>query len=129
MVGLYVFFYSTLHLLCYLGLDYQFAWNDIQKDIIKHRYVLVGFLSWILLIPLAVTSTDKMVNRLKQSWKKIHYLIYAVAPLVIFHFVWLVKKDITEPLLYGAILLLLLILRINFEYIIKYWLNNMKSKF
>ena len=113
MLGLFVFFYASVHLLCYLGLDYQFEWMDIKNDIIKHRYVLVGFLGWIFLLPLAITSSDKMIRRLKANWKRLHRLIYVIAILGVLHFLWLVKKDITEPLLYAAIIFLLFILRLN----------------
>jgi sulfoxide reductase heme-binding subunit YedZ len=113
MLGLFVFFYASIHLLCYIGLDYQFAWLDIKNDIIKHRYVLVGFLGWLLLLPLAITSSDKMIRRLKANWKKLHSLIYVIAILGVLHFIWLVKKDITEPLIYGVIILFLFALRLN----------------
>ena len=115
MLGLFVFFYASIHLLCYVGLDYQFAWIDIKNDIMKHRYVLVGFLGWLLLLPLAVTSSDKMIRRLKGNWKRLHSLTYLIAILGVLHFIWLVKKDISEPLIYAAIVLLLLILRLNFS--------------
>jgi methionine sulfoxide reductase heme-binding subunit len=114
MLGLFVFFYASIHLFSYIGLDYQFAWIDIKNDIIKHRYVLVGFIGWLLLLPLAITSSDKMIRRLKGNWKRLHSLIYLIAILGVLHFIWLVKKDISEPLIYGAIVLLLLILRLNF---------------
>ena len=114
MLGLFTFFYASVHLLCYIGLDYQFAWIDIKNDIIKHRYVLVGFLGWLLLLPLAITSSDKMIRRLKANWKRLHRLIYLIAILGVLHFIWLVKKDITEPLIYAAIVLLLFTLRLNF---------------
>ena len=113
MLGLFVFFYTSIHLLCYIGLDYHFAWIDIKNDIIKHRFVLVGFLGWILLLPLAITSSDKMIRRLKTNWKLLHRLIYVVAILGVLHFIWLVKKDLTEPLIYAAIISILLILRLN----------------
>lgn len=113
MLGLFVFFYASIHLLCYIGLDYHFAWIDIKNDIIKHRFVLVGFLGWILLLPLAITSSDKMIRRLKTNWKLLHRLIYVVAILGVLHFIWLVKKDLTEPLIYAAIISILLILRLN----------------
>lgn len=115
MLGLFVFFYASIHLLCYIGLDYQFAWIDIKNDIIKHRYVLVGFIGWLLLLPLAITSSDKMIRRLKGNWKRLHSLTYLIAILGVLHFIWLVKKDISEPLIYAAIVLLLLILRLNFS--------------
>ena len=113
MLGLFVFFYASIHLLCYVGLDYHFAWIDIKNDIIKHRYVLVGFLAWLLLFPLAITSSDKMIRRLKVNWKRLHRLIYAIAILGVLHFMWLVKKDLTEPLIYAAIVSILLILRLD----------------
>ena len=113
MLGLFVFFYDSIHLICYIGLDYQFAWIDIKNDIIKHRYVLVGFLAWLLLLPLAITSSDKMIRKLKKNWKLLHRLIYVIAILGVLHFIWLVKKDITEPLIYAAIVSILLILRLN----------------
>ena len=113
MLGLFVFFYASIHLLCYIALDYHFDWVDIKNDIIKHRYVLVGFLAWLLLLPLAITSSDKMIRKLKANWKLLHRLIYVIAILSVLHFIWLVKKDITEPLIYAAIVSILLILRLN----------------
>ena len=113
MLGLFVFFYASIHLLCYIGLDYHFAWIDIKNDIIKHRYVLVGFLAWVLLLPLAITSSDKMIRKLKMKWKLLHRLIYVIAILGVLHFIWLVKKDITEPLIYFAIVSILFILRLD----------------
>jgi len=113
MLGLFVFFYASIHLLCYIALDYHFDWVDIKNDIIKHRYVLVGFLGWLLLLPLAITSSDKMMRKLKANWKLLHRLIYVIAILGVLHFIWLVKKDITEPLIYAAIVSILLILRLN----------------
>ena len=113
MLGLFVFFYASIHLLCYIALDYHFDWVDIKNDIIKHRYVLVGFLGWLLLLPLAITSSDKMIRKLKANWKILHRLIYVIAILGVLHFIWLVKKDITEPLIYAAIVSILLILRLN----------------
>jgi sulfoxide reductase heme-binding subunit YedZ len=113
MLGLFTFFYATIHLLCYLGIDYQFAWLDIKNDIVKHRYVLLGFLSWLLLLPLALTSSDHMIRKLKMNWKRLHRLIYLIAILGILHFIWLVKKDITEPIIYAGIVSLLFLLRLN----------------
>jgi sulfoxide reductase heme-binding subunit YedZ len=113
MLGLFVFFYASIHLLCYIAVDYHFDWVDIKNDIVKHRYVLVGFLGWLLLLPLAITSSDKMIRKLKANWKLLHRLIYVIAILGVLHFIWLVKKDITEPLIYAAIVSILLILRLN----------------
>ncbi len=113
MLGLFTFFYATVHLLCYIGLDYHFAWIDIKNDIIKHRYVLVGFLGWLLLLPLAITSSDNMMRKLKFNWKRLHRLIYLIAILGVLHFLWLVKKDITEPLIYAFIIFILFLLRLT----------------
>ncbi|MFM8491126.1 MAG: sulfite oxidase heme-binding subunit YedZ, partial [Candidatus Methylopumilus sp.] len=113
MLGLFTFFYATVHLLCYIGLDYHFAWIDIKDDIIKHRYVLVGFSGWLLLLPLAITSSDEMKRKLKSNWKRLHRLIYLIAILGVLHFLWLVKKDITEPLIYASIIFILFLLRLN----------------
>lgn len=113
MLGLFTFFYATVHLLCYIGLDYHFAWIDIKDDIIKHRYVLIGFSGWLLLLPLAITSSDEMKRKLKSNWKRLHRLIYLIAILGVLHFLWLVKKDITEPLIYASIIFILFLLRLN----------------
>ena len=111
MIGLYAFFYATLHLLSYVVLDQFFDWPEILKDIIKHPYITVGFLAWLLMIPLAVTSTKGMMKRLGRRWKQLHRLVYVIAILGIIHFTWLVKADYQEPLIYGLILSLLLGLR------------------
>ena len=113
MLGLFAFFYCTLHLLCYIGLDYYFAWDDIKNDILKHRYVLVGFLAWLLLVPLAITSTNRMIIRLKTTWKKLHRLVYLIAILGLLHFFWLVKKDMTQPIIYSIVIISLLLFRLN----------------
>jgi methionine sulfoxide reductase heme-binding subunit len=111
MIGLYAFFYATLHLLAYVVLDQFFDWSGILKDIIKHPYITVGFLAWLLLIPLAVTSTKGMMKRLGRRWKLLHRLVYLIAILGVIHFTWLVKADYREPLIYGLILSVLLGLR------------------
>jgi sulfoxide reductase heme-binding subunit YedZ len=113
MLGLFTFFYATIHLFCYIGLDYQFAWIDIKNDIIRHRFVLVGFLGWLLMLPLTMTSSDRMIRKLKTNWKRLHRLIYLIAILGVLHFIWLVKKDITQPLFYAIIIFILFILRLN----------------
>lgn len=117
MLGLFVFFYSTVHFICYVGIDYQFAWHDMKDDILKHRYVLVGFLAWLLLIPLAITSSNKMIQRLRTKWKRLHRLVYLIAILGLLHFFWLIKKDMTQPLIYSGVLLILFLLRMNFKFL------------
>ena len=115
MLGLFVFFYASLHMLTYIGLDYRFDMNEISKDILTKRFIFVGFAAWLLLVPLALTSSKKMMNILKQYWKKLHRLIYLIALLGVTHFIWLVKKDITEPLIYLLIILFLLAFRVKFK--------------
>lgn len=108
MLGLYAFFYACVHLGVYLGLDLRGYWAQIFEEIVKRPYITVGFLAWLLLIPLAVTSTQGWMRRLKRNWGKLHKAIYAIGVLAVLHFWWLVKSDIREPLLYAAILALLL---------------------
>lgn len=112
MLGLYAFFYVSLHFLTYLILDQFFDWREIIQDIIERPYITVGFLAFVLLLPLAITSTKKMIHRLGKRWHKLHKLIYIIAILGVLHFLWLVKADLLEPLIYGCILALLLILRL-----------------
>lgn len=115
MLGLFVFFYASIHLLTYAGLDHHFAWNIILEDIIKHRYVLVGATAWLLLLPLAITSSQKMKKILKHKWVKLHRLVYIIAILGVLHYLWLVKKDLTQPMIYAAIITILLLFRIKFK--------------
>ena len=115
MLGLFAFFYASLHMLTYVGLDYRFDMNEISKDILTKRFIFVGFAAWLLLVPLALTSSKKMMSVLKQYWKKLHRLIYLIALLGVTHFIWLVKKDVTEPLIYLLIILFLLAFRFKFK--------------
>tara|TARA_B100000674_G_scaffold45580_1_gene31556 strand:- start:418 stop:996 length:579 start_codon:yes stop_codon:yes gene_type:complete len=115
MLGLFVFFYATLHLLTYVVIDYRLDWNQITDDVIKKKYVFVGFAAWLLLIPLAITSSQKMITLLKQNWKRLHRLIYAIAILGSLHFIWLSKTIYFKPLIYFIIITILLILRVNFK--------------
>ena len=115
MLGLFAFFYASLHMLTYVALDYRFDVNEISKDILTKKYIFVGFAAWLLLVPLAITSSKKMMSILKQYWKKLHRLIYLIALLGVTHFIWLVKKDVTEPLIYLLIILFLLGFRIKFQ--------------
>jgi len=124
MLGLWMFFYACLHITTYVWLDYSFLWSDIVKDIIKHPYVIVGFSAFLLTIPLAVTSNSFMIKRLKKNWKKLHQLIYVIAILAILHFWWLVKKDVTEPFYYAAVLIILFGIRLYYQYSSKKVVNN-----
>ena len=108
MLGLYAFAYASLHLSAYLGLDLRGYWTQIFEDIAKRPYITVGFIAWLLLVPLAITSTTGWIKRLGRNWARLHMLVYAVAVLAVLHFWWLVKSDIREPALYAGIAALLL---------------------
>ena len=109
MLGLFAFFYASLHFVSYIWLDQFFMWDAIIEDILDRPYITVGVASFLLLIPLAVTSTNGMVRRLGgRRWQRLHQLVYVIAVLGVIHFLWLVKSDISEPVIYGAILALLL---------------------
>jgi sulfoxide reductase heme-binding subunit YedZ len=108
LLGLYAFFYATLHLGVYLGLDLRGYWTQIFEEIAKRPYITVGFTAWLLLVPLAVTSTQGWIRRLGRNWGKLHKTVYAIGVLAVLHFWWVVKSDIREPLLYAGILAVLL---------------------
>jgi methionine sulfoxide reductase heme-binding subunit len=109
MLGLYAFFYGALHLSSYLTFDHAFALTEIVKDIVKRPFITVGFVTLVLMAPLAVTSTNTMVRRLgAKRWMALHRVVYLIAPLGALHFWWMVKKDVTEPALYAAVLAVLL---------------------
>jgi len=113
MVGLYCFFYASVHMLLYIWLDQFFNLGDIIDDIIERPFITVGVISFLALIPLAVTSNDKMKKRLgSERWKRLHSLVYFIGMGGALHFFMLVKKDITEPLIYIAILVILLGIRL-----------------
>jgi sulfoxide reductase heme-binding subunit YedZ len=113
MLGLLAFFYASLHVLTYTGLDQVFDWPAIWKDVTKRKFIFVGLAAFVLLIPLALTSTNASVRRLGFArWKQLHRLAYVAPALGVLHFFWRVKKDATEPLTYGAVLAVLLALRL-----------------
>ena len=118
MLGLFVFFYATLHLLTYVVIDYRLDWNQIIDDVVKKKFIFIGFAAWLLLIPLVLTSSQKMIIALKHNWKKLHKLIYIIAIFGSLHFIWLSKTIYFKPLIYLIIIIFLLILRINFKRII-----------
>jgi sulfoxide reductase heme-binding subunit YedZ len=103
MLGLYAFFYACLHFTTYIWLDVWFDLAAVAKDIVKRPFITVGFTAFVLLVPLAVTSTRAMQRRLGRNWQRLHRLVYAVAVLGVLHFWWLVKRDITEPALFGLV--------------------------
>ena len=115
MFGLFIFFYASVHLMTYVGLDYRFDLASIGDDIIKKKYIFIGFSAWLLLIPLAVTSNKRMMKILKDKWKKLHQLIYLISLFGSIHYLWLVKRDLTEPLIFLAVILILLAFRLKFK--------------
>jgi sulfoxide reductase heme-binding subunit YedZ len=112
MLGLETFLYVCLHFSVYLGVDQFFDWPAIGQDIVKRKFITIGFAAFLLLIPLAITSTDGMVRRLGFTrWKKLHRLIYVAAVLGVIHFVWRVKSDLRQPMIFAAALAVLLAIR------------------
>ena len=113
MIGLFAFFYACLHFTTYIWLDKFFNLHEMLADIAKRKFITVGFAAFVLLIPLAVTSTAGWIRRLGgKRWQALHRLIYVSAIAGVVHYLWLVKKDIREPLMYGAILSVLLLYRV-----------------
>lgn len=108
MLGLFAFFYVCLHFAVYLVFDQFFDWRSIAEDVIKRPYITVGFAGFLLLIPLAVTSTHSMMKRLGRNWQRLHRLVYVISILGVLHYLWLVKADLTQPLVYASILGVLL---------------------
>ena len=115
MFGLFIFFYASVHLMTYVGLDYRFDLTSIGDDIIKKKYIFIGFSAWIMLIPLAATSNKRMMKILKSKWKKLHLLIYIISLFGSIHYLWLVKRDLTEPIIFMVIIVILLATRLKFK--------------
>ena len=118
-LGLYAFLYATIHVIIFVDLDYGLAWSLIVQTIIEKPYIVVGVISFLMLVPLAFTSFDIWKKRLGRNWKRLHQMIYLIAPLVVLHYAWGKKGDffrlqgeIIRPLIYGVIVLLLLIMRL-----------------
>ena len=113
MIGLFAFYYMTLHLSSYVVLDHYFNWDFLFKDIYKRPFISLGFFSFILTLPLAFTSNNIMLKKLRyKTWKNIHRLIYIIAPIASLHYYLLTKADKTEPLIYLIIIFILLIFRV-----------------
>jgi methionine sulfoxide reductase heme-binding subunit len=123
MLGLYAFFYGCLHLTTYVWLDQFFDPVAIARDIVKRPFITMGFTAFVLMIPLALTSSNAMVRRLGAArWQKLHRLVYAVATAGVVHYWWLVKRDVTQPLLYALVLVALLAARVG------YWLGVQRGE-
>ncbi len=113
MLGLFTFFYASVHMLSYVGLDYRFDFEPLINDVLKKKFIFIGFSAWLLLIPLAVTSSEKMVRLLKKNWKKIHRLIYIIGIFGVLHYIWLSKTIFFKPLIFLILLIILLLFRIK----------------
>ena len=111
LVGLYAFFYACLHLATWLVLDLGGFWTQVFDDLVKRPYIMLGFAAWLCLLPLAITSTRGWMRRLGRRWGQLHTLVYGAGVLAVAHYLWLVKADLREPLVYAAILGVLLGLR------------------
>src|SRR5215211_8619647 len=118
-LGLYAFLYATIHVIIFIDLDYGLAWSLILQTIIEKPYIVVGVISFLMLVPLAVTSFDIWKKRLGKNWKRLHQLIYLIAPLVALHYAWGKKGDffrlqgeIIRPLIYASIIIVFLIMRV-----------------
>ncbi len=116
MLGLYAFFYTLLHFLAWLILDQGVLWSAIVEDIVKRPFITIGFAALLILTAMAATSTSGMRRRMGRRWQQLHYGAYVVGVLGVWHYWWQVKKDIREPLIYAAILAVLLGLRLWFRY-------------
>ncbi len=110
-LGVYSFFYAALHFYIFIGIDYGFNWGFVKEALLEKRFTIVGFLAFLILLALAITSTDGWKRRLKKNWKRLHRLVYLAIALVVTHFIWSVKSDYRLALVYGAIGAILLILR------------------
>lgn len=109
MFGLYAFFYALLHVLGYVWMEQFFDWGEIVRDIAERPFITVGFTAFVLLIPLAATSTNAMMKRLGgKRWQQLHRLVYPCAVLVVLHYWWMVKADLTQPAIYATLLAVLL---------------------
>jgi len=108
MIGLFAFFYASLHFATYIALDHFFDFGAIGNDIIKRPYVTAGFIAFVVMVPLALTSNAAMIRRLGKRWQQLHRWVYVAAIAAVIHFYWLVKADIRRPAQYGAVLALLL---------------------
>jgi sulfoxide reductase heme-binding subunit YedZ len=107
-LGLMTFFYACVHLSMWAGVDWFFAWGDMWREIVKHKYILIGMATWLIMLPLAITSTKAWVRRLGKDWARLHRLVYVAAITGTTHYLWAVKKDTFFPLVYLAVFSLLL---------------------
>lgn len=116
MLGLFAFFYGTLHLLVWIVLDKFFDWQMMIEDITKRRFITIGMLTWVLLLPLALTSTQAMIRRLGRRWQKLHRLVYVAAVTGVIHYWWLVKADLFWPQLFALGMSILFAFRLGWRW-------------
>ncbi len=119
MLGLFAFFYAVMHFTTYIWLDQFFDWQEILIDIPRRPFITIGFIAFVLLLPLAITSTSAIQRCLKKKWLTLHKLVYIIPVLVIVHFIWSLKADYSEPLLYAAVFSLIMLPRFYYSYGIK----------
>jgi sulfoxide reductase heme-binding subunit YedZ len=115
MLGLYAWFYATLHVAGYLVFILQLQWHKLVDDIIKRPYIMVGFAAFMLLLPLGLTSFNYAIKKLGKNWQKLHQLIYVIAVLVALHFLWVARSNIGEQLMYIVLLVGMLLIRVYFD--------------
>ena len=112
MIGLFAFFYASIHFLSWMAFILAFRWLAIAEELVERPYITVGFLAYVILFLLGVTSTNSMVRRLGKNWKRLHKFVYAASILAIVHLLWILRTDITEAVIYGVLLVILLGYRI-----------------
>jgi len=115
MLGLFAFFYASLHFMTFVWFDHWFDVAEILKDVVKRPFVTVGFAAYLLLLPLAMTSSNRMVRKLGRNWQRLHRLVYVIAVLGVIHFWWLVKRDVTEPLIFALAVVVLFGIRLGWR--------------
>ena len=112
MIGLFAFFYASIHFLSWMAFILGFRWLAIAEELVERPYITVGFLAYVILFLLGVTSTNSMVRRLGKNWKRLHKFVYAASILAIVHLLWILRTDVTEAVIYGVLLVILLGYRI-----------------
>ena len=112
MIGLFAFFYASIHFLSWMAFILAFRWLAIAEELVERPYITVGFLAYVILFLLGVTSTNSMVRRLGKNWKRLHKFVYAASILAIVHLLWILRTDVTEAVIYGVLLAILLGYRI-----------------
>ncbi len=112
VLGIYAFFYASLHFINFIGIDYGFDFALLREDLFEKRFAIAGFASFLCLLPLAVLSVKKVQQRLGEHWQKLHWLVYAAAIVAVIHYIWQTKADFRLPFTYGGVLIILLAIRL-----------------